>query len=142
MGMDRKGSAVWRGTLKEGKGTVSTESGALNNTNYSFASRFVTEGESNPEELIGAAHAGCYSMALSGGLGGAGFTAKTIATTATITIEPVEGGFGITKIHLDCEAEVEGIDAVTFEEIAQATKLGCPVSKLLNTPISLSAKLK
>ena len=139
--MDRKGSAVWTGTLKEGNGVVSTESGALKDIAYSFASRFESAGNSNPEELIGAAHAGCFSMALSAGLGGAGFTAGAIKTTSTVSLEPVEGGFGITRIHLDCEASVEGVDPAQFDEIAQATKMGCPVSKLFNVPITLTAKL-
>lgn len=127
--------------MKEGKGTVSTESGALKDIAYSFASRFENGGNSNPEELIGAAHAGCFSMALSAGLGGAGYTAGSIATTSTVSLEPVDGGFGITRIHLDCEASVPGIEGAQFEEIAQATKLGCPVSKLFNVPITLTAKL-
>ncbi len=139
--MDRKGSAVWQGSLKEGKGTVSTESGTLNTAPYSFTSRFEHGAGTNPEELLAAAHAGCFSMALSGQLGAAKLTAENIATTATVTVEKVETGFGITHVHLSVEAKIAGTDQATFERIAGEAKAGCPVSKLFNTRITMDAKL-
>ena len=139
--MDRKGSALWKGSIKEGHGTVSTETGVLNNAQYSFSSRFESGTGTNPEELIGAAHAGCFSMAFSGALGRAGLTAASIATTATVTVEAVEGGFGITRVHLDVEAAVPGATDAQFQEIAAGAKAGCPVSKLLNAEITMTAKL-
>ena len=139
--MKRKGSAVWRGGLKNGEGTVSTESGVLSGVGYSFAKRFGEEPGTNPEELIGAAHAGCFSMALSGQLGAAGFEAEKIETTATVTVENVEGGFAITKVHLDVQASVPNLDESKFQEIAKKAKEGCPVSKLLNADITMDAKL-
>jgi osmotically inducible protein OsmC len=139
--MDRKGSAVWQGTLKEGKGTVSTESGILKSAPYSFTSRFEHGAGTNPEELLGAAHAGCFSMALSGQLAGEKLTAERIATTATVTIEKGEAGFSITHVHLACEAKIPGTDQATFERLAGAAKAGCPVSKLFNTRITMDAKL-
>jgi lipoyl-dependent peroxiredoxin len=139
--MKRKGSAVWRGGLKTGDGTVSAESGALANLPYSFAKRFGDEAGTNPEELIGAAHAGCFSMAFSGQLGSAGFEPEKIETTATVTIESVEGGFAITKIHLDVQATVPNLDESKFQELAKKAKEGCPVSKLLKADITMEAKL-
>ena len=139
--MKRKGSAVWRGSLKTGEGTVSSESGVLSSVPYSFAKRFGDEPGTNPEELLGAAHAGCFSMAFSGQLGGAGFEAEKIETTATVTVEPVEGGFGITKVHLDMQATIPNIDDAKFQEIAKKAKEGCPVSKLFKAEITLDAKL-
>ncbi|MBS1724242.1 MAG: OsmC family protein [Armatimonadetes bacterium] len=139
--MKRKGSAVWAGGLKDGKGTVSTESGVLKDVQYSFSSRFESGAGSNPEELLGAAHAGCFSMAFSAQLGASGYTPDRIATTATVAVEPVEGGFGITSVHLDVEASIPGIDDSQFQEIAAAAKAGCPVSKLFNTNITMTAKL-
>ena len=139
--MDRKGSAVWQGTLKEGKGTVSTESGTLKEASYSFTSRFESGAGTNPEELLAAAHAGCFSMALSGQLMGEKLTAERIATTATVTVEKVEGGFGITHVHLAVEAKIAGVDQATFERLAGEAKTGCPVSKLFNTRITMDAKL-
>lgn len=139
--MDRKGSAVWQGTLKEGKGTVSTESGTLKEASYSFTSRFEQGAGTNPEELLAAAHAGCFSMALSGQLTGEKVTAERIATTATVTVEKVEGGFGITHVHLAVEAKIAGVDQATFERLAGEAKTGCPVSKLFNTRITMDAKL-
>jgi len=137
----RNGSAEWRGDLKGGSGTVKVGDGVFEG-NYSFSSRF-EEGEgTNPEELIGAAHAGCFSMALSGGLGRAGHPPKRIATTAKVHIEKVGEGFSITRIELDCEAEVPGIDEATFQDLANKAKEGCPVSKALaGTQITLNAKL-
>lgn len=139
--MKQKASAVWQGSLKEGTGTMSTGSGALVAKPYSFKTRFEGEQGTNPEELIGAAHAGCFSMAFSMILGMAGFTPDKIETTATITLEPKDGGFAITASHLDMTASIPGIDDATFQELAAKAKAGCPVSKLLNATITLDAKL-
>lgn len=139
--MDRKGSAVWQGSIREGHGIVSTESGALASNPYSFTSRFEQGPGTNPEELLGAAHAGCFSMALSGQLAAEKLTADRIFTTATVTVEKVDGGFGITHVHLAVEARIPGADAATFERLAGAAKAGCPVSKLFNTKITMDAKL-
>ncbi len=142
--MIRHGSAVWNGTIKEGSGTVSTPSGVLNNTPYSFKLRFEDESGTNgtnPEELIAAAHAGCFSMALSGQLTRAGFTAESLATSAALTLEQKDGGFAITKVHLTLDAKVPGISAEQFQELANAAKAGCPVSKVLNAEITLTATL-
>jgi osmotically inducible protein OsmC len=140
--MVRKGSAEWKGSLKEGKGTVSTESGGLTNTAYSFSTRFENERGTNPEELIAAAHAGCFSMALSGQLGAAGMTAESIRTTASVTLDKVEGGFAVTAVHLDVIARIPGADRAKFEKAAQDAKSGCPVSKLLNARITMDARLE
>lgn len=140
--MIRKGSAEWRGSLKEGKGTVSTESGVLSNANYSFSTRFENARGTNPEELIGAAHAGCFSMALSGQLGNAGMTPESIATTASVSLEKGDSGFSITAVHLDVTARIPGADSSKFEQAANAAKAGCPVSKLLNAKITMTAKLE
>ena len=141
--MQRKGSAVWRGGLKDGKGTVSTESGTLRDTQYSFAARFETGAGTNPEELLAAAHAGCFSMALSGQLGAANMTAESINTTATVSLEKVEGGFAITKVHLDVTARIPGANQQAFETAANNAKAGCPVSKLFKgAEITMSAKLQ
>ncbi len=137
----RTAEAEWKGNLREGKGTVKLGSGAYEGS-YSFASRFENGKGTNPEELIGAAHAGCFSMALSAGLAQAGFTPKRVYTTARVYIEPVDGGFGITRIELRTEAEIPGIDNATFQQQAEAAKKGCPVSKALTgTNITLEAKL-
>lgn len=137
----RNGSAVWEGTLREGKGTVKLGSGAFEGP-YSFASRFEEGTGTNPEELIGAAHAGCFSMALAAGLSKAGISPKRIATTAKVHLGQVEGGFAITSIELNTTAEVPGIDEKTFLEHAEDAKKNCPVSKALaGTEIKLSAKL-
>ena len=137
----RKASAVWEGDIRGGSGKVSLGSGAFEGP-YSFGSRFEEGAGTNPEELIGAAHAGCFSMALSGGLGRGGHTPKRIATSAKVHIEKVGEGFSITRIELDCEAEVPGIDEATFLDFANKAKEGCPVSKALaGTQISLNAKL-
>jgi len=140
--MKRQASAVWTGGLKEGRGTISTESGVLSETRYSFSTRFEDGIGTNPEELIGAAHAGCFSMALSGQLGAAGMTAERIKTTATVTLEKKEAGFAITGIHLDLTAKIPGADAQKFRTAAAAAKEGCPVSKALNVPITMDAKLE
>jgi lipoyl-dependent peroxiredoxin len=140
--MKRKGSAVWRGGLKDGKGTVSTESGVLSETQYSFGTRFENGRGTNPEELIGAAHAGCFSMALSGQLGSAGMTAEQISTSVTVTLEKQGEGFAITAVHLEVSARIPGADAKAFSDAANRAKEGCPVSKLLNARITMEAKLE
>jgi osmotically inducible protein OsmC len=137
----RSSSAEWRGNLKDGSGKMRLGSGAYEGA-FSFASRFENGTGTNPEELIAAAHAGCYSMALSHGLAQAGHAPKRVATTAKVHLEKVEGGFGITRIELDTEAEVPGIDAAAFKQQAEAAKKGCPVSKALaGAEITLKAKL-
>lgn len=137
----RKASAVWEGDIRGGNGRVSLGSGAFEGR-YSFGSRFEEAAGTNPEELIGAAHAGCFSMALSGGLGRAGHAPKRIATTAKVHVEKVGEGFSITRIELDCEAEVPGLDDATFQDLANKAKEGCPVSRALaGTQITLNAKL-
>jgi osmotically inducible protein OsmC len=139
--MKRSASAHWEGGLKDGKGTVSTESGVLSNTQYSFGTRFEDGKGTNPEELIGAAHAGCFSMALSGQLGNAGMTAESIDTTATVTFEKLEAGFTVTEVHLKLVAKIPGADKAAFETAANNAKTGCPISRLLNTKITLDAQL-
>ncbi|PKN51902.1 MAG: OsmC family peroxiredoxin [Deltaproteobacteria bacterium HGW-Deltaproteobacteria-13] len=140
--MKRKGFAVWKGGIMDGRGTVSTESGVLSETPYSFTSRFENGKGTNPEELIAAAHAGCFSMALSMILGMAGMTAQTINTTATVTIDKDGDGFSITAVHLDVRAKVPGADRQAFETAANNAKTGCPVSKLLNAKITMDAMLE
>jgi osmotically inducible protein OsmC len=140
--MERKASAIWKGGLKDGKGAVSSASGVLSSTPYSFSTRFEDTPGTNPEELIAAAHAGCFSMALSGQLGAANLTASSIETTATLTLEKLESGFAITKIHLDVVGHIPGTDAAAFEKAAQNAKSGCPVSKLLKADITMTAKLE
>jgi lipoyl-dependent peroxiredoxin len=139
--MKRKASAEWNGGLKDGKGTVSTESGVLSATAYSFTTRFEDQPGTNPEELIAAAHAGCFSMALSGQLGNRGMTAESIKTTATLTMDKIEAGWTVTAIHLDVSAKIPGADQAKFDEAANAAKTGCPISRLLNTNITMSARL-
>jgi osmotically inducible protein OsmC len=140
--MKRKASAVWKGDLKGGRGTISTGSGVLSDTQYSFATRFEEGIGTNPEELIGAAHAGCFSMALSGQLSNAGLTAESINTTATVTLDKTDAGFTITAVHLDVKAKVPGADPQAFETAANSAKAGCPVSRLLNAKITMDAKLE
>jgi osmotically inducible protein OsmC len=139
--MVRNGSAVWRGGLRDGGGTVSTESGALKDVSYSFGKRFGDEKGTNPEELIAAAHAGCYTMQLSGVLGAAGLTAEEIRTSAAISGEMEDGGFTIKASHLTVEARIPGADAAKFAEAAETAKRICPVSKVLNAEITVDAKL-
>lgn len=141
--MKRKASAVWRGDLKSGRGTISTESTLLKEAQYGFGTRFENGPGTNPEELIGAAHAGCFSMALSGELGKAGFTAESIATTATVTLDNhPQTSWTVTKIHLECAAKIPGIDAEKFAAVAAGAKAGCPISRLLQAAeITLDAKL-
>jgi osmotically inducible protein OsmC len=140
--MQRKASAIWKGGLKDGKGSVSATSGVLNNTPYSFATRFENTPGTNPEELIAAAHAGCFSMALSAQLGGANLTPSSIETTATLSLEKLDAGWTITSVHLDVVGRVPGADAATFQKLAENAKSGCPVSKVLNAKITMNAKLE
>jgi osmotically inducible protein OsmC len=140
--MKRKASAVWQGGLKEGKGTISTDSGALSNTRYSFSTRFEDGTGTNPEELIAAAHAGCFSMALSGQLANAGLVAESINTTATVTMEKTDAGFTVTQSHLDVAAKIPGASQEAFETAANNAKAGCPISRLLNAKITMSARLE
>ncbi|MFI5116438.1 MAG: OsmC family protein [Terriglobales bacterium] len=139
--MQRTGSAHWSGGLKDGKGTVSTQSGVLNQTQYSFSTRFENGAGTNPEELIAAAHAGCFSMALSAQLGSAGMTAESIDTKATLTLDKTEAGFTITSVHLDVKVKIPGADQAKFDEAAQNAKKGCPVSRVLNADITMDAQL-
>lgn len=139
--MERKAGAVWKGGLKDGKGIVTTASGVLKATPYSFSTRFENGQGTNPEELIAAAHAACFSMALSAQLGNAGITPESISTEATLTLEKLEAGFTITKIHLDVAAKIPGADKAAFDKAAQNAKTGCPVSKVLKAEITMQAKL-
>lgn len=140
--MKRTASAIWQGSLKEGKGTLSAPGGALKNTEYSFGSRFASGAGTNPEELIAAAHAGCFAMALSAALAEAGFTPERLESTAELNFENVPPkGWTITASHLVMSAKVPGIDAAKFAEIAAKAKAGCPVSRVLNATITLDAKL-
>ncbi|HEX8177462.1 MAG TPA: OsmC family protein [Pyrinomonadaceae bacterium] len=140
--MKRKASAVWKGGLKDGTGTISTQSGVLTDTQYSFSTRFEDGIGTNPEELIAAAHAGCFSMALSGQLGNAGVTAESISTSASVTLEKTDAGFTVTKVHLDVVARIPGGDQQTFETAANNAKAGCPISRLLKAEITMDAKLE
>jgi len=139
----RKANAEWRGDLRKGSGNISTESGVLKNVAYNFVSRFETGKETNPEELIGAAHAACYSMALSNDLAGAGFTVNSVKTEDKVHIEKLESGFTITKIEIHCDANIAGIDEATFKKHAEDAKKNCPVSKALAAvDMVLTANLK
>ena len=140
--MKRKASAVWTGGIKDGRGKISTESGVLRDTPYSFSTRFENGAGTNPEELIAAAHAGCFSMALSAQLGNAGLTAERISTSASVTLEKSGAGFAITAVHLDVTAKVPGADGRSFETAANNAKTGCPVSKVLNAAITMDARLE
>ncbi|MPZ39338.1 MAG: OsmC family peroxiredoxin [Rhizobiales bacterium] len=140
--MKRKASAIWNGNLKDGKGTISSDSGVLSNTQYSFATRFADGKGTNPEELIAAAHAGCFSMALSNELGKADLTPESIKTSAVVTLEQTASGFAITAVHLDVAAKVPGADQGAFEAAANTAKSNCPVSKVLKADITMDAKLE
>jgi osmotically inducible protein OsmC len=140
--MKAQGSAVWQGGIKDGKGTMSTQSGALKDAPYGFSSRFEGKPGTNPEELIGAAHAGCFTMALSLILGEAGLTASQMNTTADVTLEKQAEGFAITAVHLTLRASIPGADDARFQELAAKAKAGCPVSKLLKAEITLDAQLE
>src|SRR5450830_539678 len=139
--MIKKAFAIWKGSLKDGTGTISTETGVLDNAQYGFKSRFENGKGTDPEELIGAAHAGCFSMALSMILGEAGLTAEKMETTAEVTLDKVDDGFAITAVHLILKAKIPGADQAKFEELTGKAKAGCPVSKLLKANITLDATL-
>jgi osmotically inducible protein OsmC len=141
MKIKRRGSAKWSGGLKDGKGAISTESGALKEYPYGFAARFEGKPGTNPEELLGAAHAGCFTMALSLILGEAKLTATQMDTTAEVALEQVEGGYAITSVHLTLRANIPGADQAAFAQLAAKAKAGCPVSKLFKTEITLDAQL-
>jgi osmotically inducible protein OsmC len=139
--MKRSASAVWKGGLKDGTGTVSTQTGTLATVPYNFGMRFENDPGTNPEELIAAAHASCFSMALSLFLGNAGMTAESIETTATVTLDQVDGGFSVTSSHLETTVRIPNADRAAFEQAAEGAKSGCPISKLLNATITLKATL-
>jgi len=139
--MQRTASAHWAGGLKDGKGTVSTQSGVLSQSQYSFSTRFENGIGTNPEELIAAAHAGCFTMALSAQLGEAGMKAESIDTKAVVTLEKTDAGFTITASHLDVKAKIPGADKAKFDAAAQNAEKGCPVSRVLNAKITMSAEL-
>lgn len=140
--MKRTASAAWQGDLKQGKGTLSTQSGVLKDTPYSFTTRFENGAGTNPEELIAAAHAGCFTMATTASLGRAGFVPEKLSTQATLTLEQVDGQWTITTIHLELKARVPGIEPQKFDEIAADAKANCPVSRVLNAEVTLDAKLE
>lgn len=140
--MQRKGSAVWQGDLKTGKGTVSTDSGVLSQTQYSFSTRFESGKGTNPEELMAAAHAGCFTMALSGQLGAVDLVPEKLDTTATVTFEKLEAGWTVTGILLDVKGKVPKADQAAWEKATRAAKAGCPISRLLNTTITMNATLE
>ena len=140
--MQRKASAQWSGGLKDGKGTISAESGVLSSVPYSFSRRFENEKGTNPEELIAAAHASCFAMATSGQLGNAGITAQSIAATATVALEKVGDGFSVTTSHLDVTIKAPGADRAKVQQAAENAKGGCPISKLLNAKISMEVKIE
>ena len=139
--MIRKASAVWRGSLKDGKGTISSDSGVLSSTPYSFSTRFENAKGTNPEELIAAAHAGCFTMALSAQLGNAGITPESLETTASLTLDKLDAGWTVTKIHLDVAARIPGGDKAAFDKAAENAKAGCPISRLLKAEITMTARL-
>jgi lipoyl-dependent peroxiredoxin len=140
--LKRNASAEWKGDLKTGKGTISTASGVLENSQYSFSTRFEEGKGTNPEELVAAAHAGCFSMALSAQLGERGMKPESIRTTATVTLEKGDGGFSVTASHLDVKARIPGAEQAKFDEAAKAAKDGCPISKLLKATITMAAVLE
>ncbi len=140
--MQRTASAVWTGALKDGKGSISTQSGVLADTQYSFSTRFENGKGTNPEELIAAAHAGCFTMALSAQLGTMNFTPQSLRTTATVTLEKLDAGWTISKVHLDVAARIPGISAAAFESAAASAKSNCPVSRLLRAEITMTASLE
>jgi osmotically inducible protein OsmC len=139
--MVRKASAVWKGSLKEGKGTISSDSGVLSSTPYSFSTRFENAKGTNPEELIAAAHAGCFTMALSAQLGNAGITPESLETTASLSLDKLDAGWTVTKVHLDVTARIPGADQAAFDKAAEAAKAGCPISRLLKAEITMTARL-
>lgn len=140
--MERAATAVWNGALKDGKGTISTQSGVLSESPYSFVTRFENGKGTNPEELIAAAHAGCFTMALSAQLGTMNFTPETLKTTATVTLEKLDAGWTISKVHLDVTGRIRGISSSAFEAATTSAKANCPVSRLLKAEISMTAHLE
>jgi osmotically inducible protein OsmC len=140
--MKRKASAQWQGDLKTGKGAISTDSGVLENTPYSFTTRFESGKGTNPEELVAAAHAGCFTMALSAELGKANLVAESLRTTATVTLDRLDVGWSITESHLDVVAKIPGASPEVFRKAAEAAETGCPISRLFNTKITMDAKLE
>jgi lipoyl-dependent peroxiredoxin len=140
--MQRKASAVWRGNLKDGKGVISTESGTLKDTQYSFSTRFENGVGTNPEELIAAAHAGCFAMAFSAELGKVGLTPESISATATVTLDKTNEGFTVTQSHLDVTVKVPGADKEKVLQIANGAKAGCPISRVLNAKVTMDAKVE
>lgn len=140
--MQRKAAAIWHGDLKSGKGSISTASGVLKNTQYSFGTRFENGIGTNPEELIAGAHAGCFAMAFSAELGKEGFTPKSIQATATVTLERTDGGWTVTESDLEMTANIPGIDEGRFHAIANGAKANCPISRLLNAKVTLDARLE
>src|SRR5882724_3589210 len=140
--MKRNATAVWQGDLKQGKGSLSTPSGVLKETQYSFSTRFENGVGTNPEELIAAAHAGCFSMAFSAELGKAGITPESIHTTATITMDKTDAGWTVTESHLDVAAKIPGVDPAKFTAASNAAKAGCPISRLLKANVTMNARLE
>ena len=140
--MQRTANAQWKGGLKDGKGTISTASGVLSNTQYSFSTRFENGKGTNPEELVAAAHAGCFSMALSAELGKASITPESIETKCTVTFEKTDSGFTVTESHLDVTAKIPGGNKGAFDKAATDAKAGCPISRLLNTKVTMTANLQ
>ena len=140
--MKRKASAQWQGDLKTGKGAISTESGVLENTPYSFTTRFESGKGTNPEELVAAAHAGCFTMALSAELGKANLVAESLRTTATVTLDRLDLGWSITESHLEVVAKIPGASPEVFRKAAETAETGCPISRLFNTKITMDAKLE
>ena len=140
--MERAATAVWNGTLRDGKGAISTKSGILSDAPYSFITRFENGRGTNPEELIAAAHAGCFTMALAAQLGTMNFTPESLRTTATVTLEKLDAGWTISKVHLDVVSRLHGISQAAFEEAANGAKQNCPVSRLLKADITMTARLE
>jgi len=140
--VERQASAVWNGTLKEGNGTMTAPSGVLKDANYTWGQRFAEDPGTNPEELIAAAHAGCFSMAFAGKLTTAGFPPERIATTASVTLEKTDAGMTVTRVHLSTRARVPGVSAAAFAEQAESARATCPISRLLNAKITLDAALE
>lgn len=140
--MKRRASAVWRGNLKDGRGNISTESGVLKDRQYSFSTRFENGIGTNPEELIAAAHAGCFAMAFSAELGKVGILPESIQTSSTVTLDKTDAGFTVTESHLDVTAKVPGADQAKVREVANSAKAGCPISRLLNTKITMDLKVE
>ncbi|MFZ0411672.1 MAG: OsmC family protein [Candidatus Acidiferrales bacterium] len=140
--MERSATAVWTGALKDGKGLLTTQSGLLDDAPYSFVTRFENGKGTNPEELIAAAHAGCFAMALSAQLGTMNFTPQSLRATATVTLEKLDAGWTVSKVHLDLAAKIPGITEADFDKASQGAKANCPISRLLKADITLSSHLE